>query len=51
LGFWGFGVLGYFVGAFIGRLVYEEYEKNGINRNNLVREYISEGWQYDKPGR
>ena len=46
-----FGVLGYFVGAFFGRLVYEDFEKDGINRNNLVREYISQGWQYDKPGR
>lgn len=45
------GFLGYLVGAFIGRLIYEDFEKDAMNRNNLVREYISEGWQYDKPGR
>ena len=44
-------IFGFFIGAILGSAFFGDLEKNGIRASKLVREYINDGWQFDKPGK
>lgn len=39
------------VGSWLSGLFFGEFESDGINKSKIVREYRSDGWQNEKPGK
>lgn len=45
------GLIGLGVGSVIGGSLFGGFKDNGINKSKLVKKYLNEGWQTQKPGK
>lgn len=45
------GFIGVVIGSMIGGSLFDGFKTIGINRSKIVKQYINEGWQFQKPGK
>ncbi|MBP6754760.1 MAG: hypothetical protein KA210_01335 [Bacteroidia bacterium] len=44
-------LIGFVIAYWLGGLFFGEFERDGFNKSKIVREYRSDGWQDEKPGK